>query len=77
MTAEAIALPAPEEAWLRHGFRGAPADLGVAGTLPRAWSSRWAEAPDAPTLCGRDGRWVSAAELDQRTAAVAARYAAA
>jgi malonyl-CoA/methylmalonyl-CoA synthetase len=75
--AVAIALPAPEEAWRRHGFRGLPADLGFAGTLPRAWSSRWAEAPGAPTLCGPDGRWVSAAELDERTAAVAARYAAA
>jgi malonyl-CoA/methylmalonyl-CoA synthetase len=77
LSADAIALPAPADAWHRHGFGGAPADLGAAGTLPRAWSARWAAAPGAPTFAGPDGRWVSAAELDERTAAVAARYAAA
>jgi malonyl-CoA/methylmalonyl-CoA synthetase len=68
---------APGEAWRTHGFTGVAADLVDAGTLPRAWAARWASAPDAPVLAGPDGRWVRAAELDERTATVAARYAAA
>jgi malonyl-CoA/methylmalonyl-CoA synthetase len=68
---------APADAWRRHGFSGAAADLVAAGTLPRAWAARWAAAPGAPTLAGPDGRWLTAAELEERTAAVAARYAAA
>ncbi|MEJ7844576.1 MAG: AMP-binding protein, partial [Acidimicrobiales bacterium] len=63
--------------WAAHGFTGGPADLLAAGTLPRAWATRWAAAPSAPVLAGADGRWVSAGELDERTAAVAGRYAAA
>jgi malonyl-CoA/methylmalonyl-CoA synthetase len=70
-------LPAPAAAWRRHGFAAAPADLVKAGTLPRAWAGRWAAAPSAPILAGADGRWLSAAELEARTATVAARYAAA
>jgi malonyl-CoA/methylmalonyl-CoA synthetase len=68
---------APGEAWRTHGFAGVAADLVDAGTLPRAWAARWASAPGAPVLAGPEGRWVTAAELDERTAAVAARYAAA
>jgi malonyl-CoA/methylmalonyl-CoA synthetase len=67
----------PADAWRRHGFSGAASDLVAAGTLPRAWAARWAGAPDAPTLAGADGRWLSAAELEERTRAVAARYAGA
>jgi malonyl-CoA/methylmalonyl-CoA synthetase len=67
----------PAAAWAAHGFAGTAADLVVAGTLPRAWADRWAEAPDAHTLAGPDGTWVTAAELEERTAAVAGRYAAA
>ena len=71
-------LPAPVDAWRRHGFEDAAAsDLVAAGTLPRAWTDRWARALGAPTLAGPDGNWVSAGELEERTATVAGRYAAA
>ncbi|MGH9235163.1 MAG: hypothetical protein ACRD0R_17705, partial [Acidimicrobiales bacterium] len=59
---------APGEAWHSHGFAGVAADLVGAGTLPRAWAARWASAPGAPVLAGPEGRWVTAAELDERTA---------
>jgi malonyl-CoA/methylmalonyl-CoA synthetase len=74
---EAGTVPAPADAWRLHGFAGAPAPLVTPGTLPRAWSARWAAAPGAPTLAGPDGRWLSAAQLEARTATVTARYAAA
>jgi malonyl-CoA/methylmalonyl-CoA synthetase len=67
----------PGDAWPAHGFTGGTTDLVDAGTLPRAWAARWAATPRAPVITGPDGRWVTAAELDERTAAVAARYAAA
>jgi malonyl-CoA/methylmalonyl-CoA synthetase len=67
----------PADAWRRHGFSGTASELVAAGTLPRAWAARWAGAPGAPTLAGADGRWLSAAELEERTRAVAARYAGA
>jgi malonyl-CoA/methylmalonyl-CoA synthetase len=69
--------PEGADAWVRHGFAGSADDLVAEGTLPRAWAARWAAAPDSPTLAGPDGRWLSAAELEARTAAVAGRYAAA
>jgi malonyl-CoA/methylmalonyl-CoA synthetase len=68
---------APVEAWRRHGFSGAASDLVAGGTLPRAWAERWAGAPSAPTLAGPDGRWLTAADVEERTAAVAGRFAAA
>jgi malonyl-CoA/methylmalonyl-CoA synthetase len=68
---------APPDAWRRHGFAGPASELVAAGTLPRAWAARWAGAPDAPTLAGPDGLWLSAAGLEERTRTVAARYAAA
>ncbi len=68
---------APAEAWRRHGFAGPASELVAAGTLPRAWAARWAGAPAAPTLAGPDGPWLSAAEIEERTRTVAARYAAA
>jgi malonyl-CoA/methylmalonyl-CoA synthetase len=68
---------APAAAWLRHGFSGTVSDLVTAGTLPRAWVARWADAPAAAALSGPGGRWLSAAELEERTAAVAARLSAA
>jgi malonyl-CoA/methylmalonyl-CoA synthetase len=70
-------IPRPADAWRRHGFSGTASELVAAGTLPRAWAARWDGAPDAPTLAGADGRWLSAAELEERTRAVAARYAGA
>jgi malonyl-CoA/methylmalonyl-CoA synthetase len=68
---------APADAWRQHGFSGVASDLVAAGTLPRAWAARWAGAPSAPTLAGPDKRWLSAAQLEERTATVAGRYAAA
>jgi malonyl-CoA/methylmalonyl-CoA synthetase len=75
-SAPADELAEPVDAWRRHGFAGTAADLVAAGTLPRAWSARWAADPGAPSIAGLEGQWVSAAELDERTARVAARYAA-
>jgi malonyl-CoA/methylmalonyl-CoA synthetase len=75
-SAPADELAEPVDAWRRHGFAGTAADLVAAGTLPRAWSARWAADPGAPSIAGPEGQWVSAAELDERTARVAARYAA-
>lgn len=63
--------------WAAHGFTGGPADLLAAGTLPRAWAARWAAAPSVPVLAGPDGRWMTAGALDERSADVAGRYAAA
>ena len=63
-------------AWARHGFRGSAGVLLAEGTLPRAWAARWGRAPGAPAVAGPDGRFLSAAELEHRTAAVASRYAA-
>jgi malonyl-CoA/methylmalonyl-CoA synthetase len=68
---------APADAWGQHGFSGVASDLVAAGTLPRAWAARWAGAPSAPALAGPDGCWLSAAQLEERTASVAGRYAAA
>ena len=58
-------------------LRGSASDLVAAGTLPCAWAARWATRRRAPILAGPDGRWVSATELEERTAAVAARCTAA
>jgi malonyl-CoA/methylmalonyl-CoA synthetase len=65
------------DAWAAHGFTGDAADLVAAGSLPRAWTARWADDPAAPALAGADRRWVSNAELQDRSAAVAGRFAAA
>ncbi len=64
-------------AWAVHGFRGRPDELLAEGTLPRAWAARWADEPGAPTVAGPDARFISAAEVAERTAVVAGRYAAA
>jgi malonyl-CoA/methylmalonyl-CoA synthetase len=63
------------EAWARHGFHGRPAELLAEGTLPRAWAARWAAAPAAPAVGGPDGRFLGGAQLEARTAEVAARFA--
>ena len=46
-------------------------------SLPGAWTARWAEDPDHPTVFDDATGWVTAGQLEQRTRAVAARYAAA
>jgi len=56
----------------------APAhDLAEGGTLPGAWTAAWARDPDRVTLSTVDGVRMTAAQLEERTAAAAARYAGA
>ena len=65
-------------AWAAHlppGVAPDDVDLLAARSLPGSWTARWAEAPD--TLVLHDGGWTTAAELEERTRRVAARYAAA
>lgn len=69
--------------WERHLPRdwspGAVArepDLLGAGSLPAAWVSRWAADPARPLLHDA-GRWITAAELEERSRRVAGRLAAA
>jgi malonyl-CoA/methylmalonyl-CoA synthetase len=52
-------------------------DLAAGGTLPGAWVAAWAADPDRAVLAALDGAVVTAAELADRTATAAARYAAA
>ncbi len=63
--------------WSAHLPPGVEADLGLGGTLPGAWTAQWESAPRAPVVTTTDGRTVTAAELEQRTAEAAGRYAAA
>ena len=68
--------------WAAHGFFGEATDLIAEGSLPKAWASRWRQNPDANVFAeaGFDGtvdRWVTGAELDQRTSAAARRFHAA
>ncbi|HEX7744847.1 MAG TPA: acyl-CoA synthetase, partial [Micromonosporaceae bacterium] len=63
--------------WSAHLGPGVEADLGLGATLPGAWTGRWAADPDAEVLATPAGRTVTAAELEQLTAAAAGRYAAA
>jgi malonyl-CoA/methylmalonyl-CoA synthetase len=69
-----------EDSWRRHLPPGAhpelPADLVAGGSLPEAWSRRWAADGSRPLLHGGD-RWVSAAELEERSRRVAGRLAGA
>ncbi|MEV0810492.1 AMP-binding protein [Micromonospora sp. NPDC050200] len=69
------ASPAPH--WSAHLPPGVEADLGSGGTLPGAWTARWASEPGAQVIATTAGRIVTAAELEQLTAAAAGRYAAA
>ncbi len=66
--------------WERHLAAGAPAGLPDAllaeGSLPAAWTRRWAGEPSRPLLHDGD-RWVSAAELEDRSRTVAGRLAGA
>ncbi|MCB1039622.1 MAG: hypothetical protein KDA94_08860, partial [Acidimicrobiales bacterium] len=56
--------------WTRHLPTGTdPSSLDLLGevSLPRAWSSRWAAAPDAPAVRDDSTRWVTSAELEARS----------
>jgi malonyl-CoA/methylmalonyl-CoA synthetase len=63
--------------WSAHLAPGVEADLSLGGTLPGAWMKRWAADPGAEVIATPAGRIVTAAELEQLTAAAAGRYAAA
>ena len=63
-----------------HLPAGTPADAAERlgrRSLVAAWTERWAADPAHPTLFDDRTGWVSAAELEQRTRAVAGRIAAA
>jgi malonyl-CoA/methylmalonyl-CoA synthetase len=66
-----------EAAWAVHGFHREPADLVAERSLPSAWVQRWRREPAAAVLHEPGRPWVAAAELGDRTALVAARFAAA
>ncbi len=66
--------------WTRHLPTGTdPSSLDLLGevSLPRAWSSRWAAAPDAPAVRDDSTRWVTSAELEARSRSAAGRLAGA
>ena len=66
---------APPPAWAAHLPAGVPADgldLRAAGSLPAAWAGRWAD--DGSRVVLVDGeRQITAAELEERSQAVARR----
>ena len=71
--------PPDAPTWARHlppGTDPATIDLLREGSLPAAWARRWAAAPDAVALVS-DSATVRAADLDDRTREVAARFAGA
>jgi malonyl-CoA/methylmalonyl-CoA synthetase len=65
--------------WERHlppGMLPDRVDLLEDGSLPAAWARRWAADGTRPVLHDA-GRWISAAELEERSRAVAGRLAGA
>jgi malonyl-CoA/methylmalonyl-CoA synthetase len=52
-------------------------DLGAGGSLPGAFRAAWAAGPARVVLSTLEGVTVTAADLEERTAVAAARYAAA
>ena len=64
-------------AWRLHGFDDEPARLTAEESLPRAWTARWAAAPDALVLRDADTPWMTATEVEARTGEAAARLAGA
>src|SRR5437764_14279149 len=73
-------LAAGHRQWSAHLPAGAEAvtlDLLAEESLPRAWTARWRESPASPVLLSHDGEVVSGAALEERSRAVAARFAGA
>src|SRR6185312_16118843 len=69
---------APPE-WARHlpaGLEPEAVDLLARRTLPAAWAANWRAAPDAPVV-GDERGWLTNAELDRRSRAIAGRLAGA
>jgi malonyl-CoA/methylmalonyl-CoA synthetase len=67
-------------AWARHlppGQAWEDINLTRRVSLPAAWAQQWRANPNRAILRDPDGTWISARELLERTAEVAARFAAA
>ncbi len=65
--------------WERHlpaGVDPTGLDLLAERSLPAAWTRRWSDAPSRPVLHDA-GRWITAAELEERSRRVAGRLAVA
>lgn len=62
--------------WTSHLPRSAEradVDLLADGSLPGRWIRRWSQRPEWPQLRDVDGRWISSAELDESSGALASR----
>lgn len=62
---------------LPQGMIPQDVDLAAGNTLPGSWLLRWAADPRHQTVYDDVGGWVTAEQFEQRSRAVAARYAAA
>jgi malonyl-CoA/methylmalonyl-CoA synthetase len=65
--------------WARHlppGVEPEAVDLLARRTLPAAWAANWRTAPGAPVVCDERG-WITNADLDARSRAIAGRLAGA
>ena len=62
-------------AWSRHGFEAGWEALVGEGTLVHGWLRCWRDLPDHPTLFDDHHGWVTASELQNRTAEIARRIA--
>ena len=65
-------------AWAPHlppgvGVDGLADRLLARRSLPAAWAATWASAPSRPVLCEAGSPWLSAGELEARSAVVAGR----
>jgi malonyl-CoA/methylmalonyl-CoA synthetase len=72
--------PPPGPDWSVHlpaGLDPAEVDLAAGGSLPGAFAAAWRSDPGRTALSTMDGTAISAAELEERTASAAGRYAAA
>jgi malonyl-CoA/methylmalonyl-CoA synthetase len=72
--------PTPAPHWRVHlpaGVAPRDVDLAAGGSLPGAFARAWLADPGRAALLSPDGSVLRAGELEERTAAAAARYAAA
>jgi len=66
--------------WSAHlptGTDPSTVDLGIGGTLPQRWLANWHADPGRPVLRDTVGRWWSGGALEEATASIAGRFAAA